>query len=453
MKLLRTLLDRAEAHFQEGKPLHRIHALHEAVDAFAFTPGKVTTGATHVRDAMDLKRLMMTVVFALTPAVLMAMYNTGLQANLAIERLVAAGASPSAAALDGWRTALYLALGLGFDSGNVLAAFVHGALYYLPVLIVTFAAGGAWEVIFASARRHEVNEGFIVTAMLFPLILPPTIPLWQVALGITFGVVVAKEVFGGVGMNIFNPALAGRAFLFFAYPGEISGEQVWIAARGLSPDGVSGATPLAVAVDEGLRAVAERGFGWLDSFLGFVPGSMGETSALACLIGAAILVVTRVGSYRTMAGVFLGTALTAALFNGVGSASNPAFAMPFWWHMVLGGWAFGAVFMATDPVSAAFTRRGQWIYGFLIGALVVAIRVVNPAYPEGMMLAILFANIFAPLIDWCQVRAYIKRRSKRDAEEPALHRGVRYRRLRGVLGAGVAVGGDAAGEAGDEPQA
>jgi len=251
------------------------------------------------------------------------------------------------------------------------------------------------------------------------MILPPAIPLWQVAMGVSFGIVIGKEVFGGVGKNIFNPALVGRAFLFFAYPAQISGDSVWIAARGLTADGVSGATALAVVKQEGMDALAAAGFNWWDAFIGLVPGSMGETSALACLIGAAVLLVTRVASWRSMFGVVLGTVAFSAMFNVIGSQTNPAFAMPFWWHMVLGGWAFGTVFMVTDPVSSAFTARGQFIYGFFIGVMAVLIRVINPAYPEGMMLSILFMNMFAPLIDFGFMRANIRRRARRLAQAAA----------------------------------
>ena len=405
MKLLRGIFDWAGRPFHKGGKLEKLYPLYEATDTFVFTTGKVTTGPTHVRDGLDLKRMMFTVVWGLVPAILMAMYNTGLQAN----RAIAAGAS----ALDSWQTGLYQGLGLGFDPHSIVACTAHGAMYYVPVLIVTFAVGGGWEVLFASVRKHEINEGFLVTGMLFPLILPPAIPLWQVALGISFGVVLGKEVFGGVGMNVLNPALTARAFLFFAYPGAISGEQVWIAASGLSADGVSGATWLTSATDQGAAALA--GFDWWDAFWGVIPGSMGETSAAACLFGAAVLILTRVGSWRTMLGVTLGTAAMASLLNTVGSDTNPGFSVPFQWHIVLGGWAFGTVFMATDPVSSAFTEWGKLIYGAGIGVMVVLIRVVNPAYPEGMMLAILFMNMFAPLIDYFYVRANIKRRVARNA--------------------------------------
>lgn len=408
MKVLRRLVDAHAHHFEEGGKLERFVAVWEAGHTFLFTPGEVTRSAPHVRDGLDLKRLMMTVVVALAGCVFMAMYNTGLQANLAI----AAGASP----LPGWQTAALEGMGVGFSPGDVLGCVLHGALYYLPVLVVTFAVGGFWEVLFAIVRRHPINEGLFVTGMLFPLILPATIPLWQVALGISFGIVLGKEVFGGTGMNIFNPALVARAFLFFAYPAEISGDEVWVAAGSLVPDVVSGATPLAIAGEHGMAEVA-GGLTWWDAFLGVMPGSMGETSALACLLGALVLAVTGVGSWRIMVGLVAGTALAAVAFNAIGSETNPLFAMSFGWHVVLGGWAFGAAFMATDPVTAAQTQTGRWIYGFLIGVLVVVIRVVNPAYPEAMMLAILFLNVFASTIDHFVVEANVRRRSRRRRDD------------------------------------
>jgi len=349
--------------------------------------------------------MMMTVVVALAGCIYMAMYNTGYQAHLAISQ----GAAPLAT----WQTRAMEVLGLGFDPSNLWASIIHGALYYFPVLIVTFTVGGAWEALFAIVRKHEVNEGFFVTGMLFPLILPPTIPLWQVAAGISFGVVIGKEVFGGTGMNILNPALTARAFLFFAYPGAISGDAVWIAAV-TGADGVSGATWLSVASDQGRAAVAE-GITWWNAFLGLMPGSMGETSALACLAGALLLVLTGIGSWRVMISVVVGTIAGALLFNAIGSETNPFFELPFWWHFVLGGWAFGAVFMATDPVTAPATNTARFIYGFMIGLLVVLIRVVNPGYPEGMMLSILLMNVFAPIIDHYVLQSNIKRRKARYA--------------------------------------
>ncbi|HAK56466.1 MAG: NADH:ubiquinone reductase (Na(+)-transporting) subunit B [Vicinamibacterales bacterium] len=404
MRFLRALLDKQAGLFEKGGRLEKLSPLWEMNDTFLFTPGTVTAGALHVRDGLDVKRLMMTVVVALAGCIYMAVYNTGYQANLAI----AAGAP----ALDTWQAATVAALGWSFDPDSWAACIVHGALYYLPVLAVTFAVGGAWEAVFAIVRKHEINEGFLVTGMLFPLILPPTVPLWQVALGISFGVVVGKEIFGGTGMNVLNPALTARAFLFFAYPADMSGDAAWIAAA-TSSDGVSGATWLARTQEAGAAPLAD--LDWWDAFVGFVPGSMGETSALACLLGAAVLVIAQVGSWRIMLSVVAGTFLTAWFFNAVGSDTNPAFAVSPGWHFALGGWAFGTVFMATDPVSAPSSDPARYLYGFLIGVLVVLVRVVNPAYPEGMMLAILFMNLFAPVLDHFVVRANVKRRRARYA--------------------------------------
>jgi Na+-transporting NADH:ubiquinone oxidoreductase subunit B len=403
MRFLRNLLDKQEKKwFAKGAKFERLYPLFEAMDTLFFTPGKVTKSPSFVRDAADLKRVMITVVIALVPAIVMAMYNTGLQANLAI--------AEGAGVPDGWRTALVTGLGLDFSPDSVVGCLVHGLVYYLPVLIVTFVVGLGWEVLFCCVRREEVNEGFFVTGFLFPLIVPPTIPLWQVALAISFGVVLGKEVFGGTGFNIMNPALTARAFLFFGYPGQISGNEVWVAA-----DGFTRATPLAEAAEKGMCALNGSSDLWWDSFFGLIPGCMGETSALACLIGAFILIVTGVGSWRIMASVAAGTLVTSLLFNAIGSDTNPMMSMPFIWHVVLGGWAFGTAFMATDPVTASQTNLGRYIYGFLIGFLVVMVRCLNPAYPEGMMMSILLMNVFAPLIDYYVVRGHIKRRRARYA--------------------------------------
>jgi Na+-transporting NADH:ubiquinone oxidoreductase subunit B len=414
MKLLRQFLDAQAKHFLKGGRLEKAYPLYEAMDTFLYTPGRVTRGAAHVRDGLDLKRMMMTVVIALIPCVYMAMYNTGYQAHLAISQ----GALP----LDTWQTAAMQALGLPFDPADLWACIIHGALYYLPVVIMTMLVGGNCEALFAVVRKHDINEGFLVTWMLFPLILPPTIPLWQVALGIAFGVIIGKEIFGGTGMNILNPALVSRAFLFFAYPGQISGDQVWVAANtnvdGVSSatwvDGTSGATWLSGVAVEG-QAALTQGVDWWTAFLGLIPGSMGETSTLACLFGAAVLILSRVGSWRILASLLAGSYLTTLLLNSVGSDTNPLLGVPFYWHAVLGGWAFGAVFMATEPVTAAHTEAGKYVYGFLIGVMAILIRVINPAYPEGMMLAILFMNLFAPLIDYFVVQANVKRRKARYA--------------------------------------
>lgn len=403
MKFLRNFLDRQESLFKQGGKLEKYYALYEMVDTFLYTPGEVTKDSTHVRDSLDLKRLMMTVIIALTPCIIMAMYNTGIQANLALQKLGQTTAG-------GWRGDLLIMLGVGIDPYSFWASLIHGALYLLPLLIVTYMVGGAWESLFAMVRGHEINEGFLVTGMLFPLILPPNMPLWQAALGISFGVVVGKEVFGGVGKNFLNPALTGRAFLFFAYPAQISGDSVWVAA-----DGYSGATALSLGATGGQAAV-EKGFSWMDAFLGFIPGSMGETSALACLFGVLVLVISGIGSWRIMASIIVGAGCLAFFFNAVGSATNPMFSITPAWHFVLGGFAFGLTFMATDPVTAAMTKKGQWIYGLLIGCMVILIRVVNPAFPEGMMLAILFGNVWAPVIDHYVVKANIKRRMIRNGQ-------------------------------------
>jgi Na+-transporting NADH:ubiquinone oxidoreductase subunit B len=409
MRLLRTFLESQERHFTKGGKLERLYPLFEAMETLAFTPASVTKGSVHVRDALDLKRMMIVVVAALLPTVVMAMYNTGLQAH----RAIAAGAEP----LARWQTSVFEALGFEY-SMDFLACFVHGALYFLPVFVIGFAVGGGIEVASAVIRGHEINEGFFVTGFLLPLTLPPTIPLWQVATGVAFGVLIGKEVFGGTGMNVLNPALTARAFLFFAYPAEISGDAPWIAANHVGVDGFSGATALSKAASDGVTALGEfASEAWMDAFVGFMPGSMGETSALLCLFGAVVLIVTRVGSWRTMLGVVAGSLAIATLLNLIGSETNPMFSVPFYWHVVIGGWAFGTVFMATDPVTSAFTDAGRLIYGLGIGGMVILVRVVNPAYPEGMMLAILFMNMFAPLIDHFFVAANIKRRVARNGAQ------------------------------------
>lgn len=417
MKLLRNLLDTLEKPFKKGEKLEKLYPVYEMHDTILYTPGEVTKGTLHVRDALDLKRMMITVVVALMPCVLMALYNTGYQANLAIAKF-------GAKALDVWQTKIFLMLGFTHNPADLLANVAYGSLFFIPVIATTFIVGGIIEVINSIVRGHEVNEGFLVTGFLLPLTLPPSIPLWQVAMGTAFGVLIGKEIFGGTGKNILNPALTGRAFLFFAYPAQISGDSPWIAAKMVAnkasstlPDAVSGATWLGKAATSKAALVGHgfMGDAWWNAFIGLVPGSMGETSALACLIGAVILVATQIGSWRTMAGVVLGTFVMSMLLHGVQSDTNHMFAVPFYWHIVLGGWAFGLVFMATDPVSSSFTATGKWIYGFSIGVMVILIRVINPAYPEGMMLAILFMNMFAPLIDHYVVQANVKRRMSRHA--------------------------------------
>lgn len=406
MKPLRKFLDRIGPYFEKDGKFEKYYPLYEMADTFLYTEGKVTRGPSHIRDGLDLKRMMITVVFALIPCIFMAMYNTGFQANVTMSEM-------GVAEIPGWRGSLLSALGLGYDSACMLDNLVHGALYFFPILIVSYAVGGLWEVIFSLVRKHDINEGFLVTGILFPLTLPPNIPLWQVALGISFGVVIGKEVFGGTGKNFLNPALTARAFLYFAYPAQITGS-VWIAV-----DGYSGATPLgalAGATPEiGMKAITDH-LTWSAAFLGEMPGSMGETSTLACLIGAAILIISGIGSWRIMAGVLAGAiGFSTLLWSFSGQTDNMMFSLPPWWHAVLGGFAFGLVFMATDPVSASMTEAGKWIYGILIGVMTVLIRVINPAFPEGIMLAILFGNVFAPLIDYFVIRANIKRRITRNA--------------------------------------
>lgn len=397
MKFLENFFESKKPLFEKGGKLEKFYPIYEAIDTFAFTPDSVTKTTAHVRDGLDLKRTMITVVFALIPAILFALYNTGYQAHLVL--------SSGNFQAVGWRHELFSALGLVHDPSSIIANFIYGALFFLPIFLVCNITGGIIEVIFATIRKHEVNEGFLVTGWLIPLIVPPTIPLWQVAIGTAFGVVFGKEVFGGTGKNIFNPALMARAFLFFAYPAQISGEQPWIAV-----DGFSGATALSQAAAGGVDSLK---ISWMDAFLGFQPGSMGETSELAILLGAAYLIYTGIGSWRIMLACVLGLVAMTTVFNAIGSETNPMFALSVQWHLVIGSFAFAAVFMATDPVSASMTNTGKWIYGFLIGVLGVMIRVVNPAYPEGWMLAILFMNAFAPTLDYFVMKANIKRRMAR----------------------------------------
>ena len=395
---LRSFLDRLEPHFHKGGKYEKYYALYEAVDTIFYSPGSATRTAPHVRDGIDLKRVMITVWLAAFPAMFYGMYNLGFQANTA---LAAGGVE-----LVGWRAALIDAFA-GQDPQSLWDCFWYGAVFFLPIYLVTFVVGGFWEVLFATIRGHEINEGFFVTSILFALTCPPAIPLWMVALGISFGVVIGKEIFGGTGKNFLNPALTGRAFLFFAYPAAMSGDSVWTAV-----DGFTGATALSVAAADGMAAVQAQ-LSWLDAFIGREQGSVGEVSTLAIAIGGLLLLATRIASWRIVLGVMAGMMALSMLFNLVGSADNPMFAMPWYWHLVLGGFAFGMFFMATDPVSAAMTEAGKFWFGVLVGVMVVLIRVVNPAFPEGMMLAILFANLFAPLIDHAVVQANIKRRLAR----------------------------------------
>lgn len=396
MKSLNKFFLDIKPHFEEGGKYQRLYPLYEAFDSFLFSTTKSTPGAPHIRDSVDLKRIMITVIIALIPCTLMALWNTGYQANLV---LAEAGIDP-----QGWRGAVMQAIGV--DPHSLVSNMVHGALWFFPIYLVTVLAGSVWEALFNLIRGHEFSEAYLVTSLLLPLTLPPTIPLWQVAVGASFGVIFAKEVFGGVGKNFMNPALASRAFIYFAYPAQMTGDKVWTAV-----DGVSGATPLAtLAQASPANPTAALDITWFQAFIGTIPGSMGETSTLACLLGAALLVVTGIGSWQIMLSMLVGAVVTVIGFNLIPDPTNPLYAVPIHYQLVLGGFAFGLVFMATDPVSAAQTQAGKWVYGLLIGFLAILIRVANPAYPESVMLAILLGNIFAPLIDYVVIRANIKRR-------------------------------------------
>ncbi|MFK7966008.1 MAG: NADH:ubiquinone reductase (Na(+)-transporting) subunit B [Burkholderiaceae bacterium] len=400
---LRSLFDQIAPHVTKGGKYQKLFPIYEMIESLFYAPSTVTTAAPHARSYVDMKRIMTYVVIATIPAILFGLYNTGYQANAAL-----AGMGSEAA--NGWRIALLQAVGISLDANSVVACMLHGLLYFLPIYLTTLVVGGIWEVIFSTVRGHEVNEGFLVTSMLYALILPASAPLWQVALGISFGVVIGKEVFGGTGKNFLNPALVGRAFLYFAYPASMSGDAVWTPV-----DGYSGATALAVSAAKGVEALASQGITWMDAFLGFIQGSIGETSTLACALGLVFLLVTKIANWRLVAGCLAGMIGFSVLLNLIGSDTNPMFAMPWYWHLVIGGYAFGLVFMVTEPVSASHTNLGRYLYGALIGVMVVMIRVINPAFPEGMMLAILFGNVFAPLIDYFVVQANIKRRVRRHA--------------------------------------
>jgi Na+-transporting NADH:ubiquinone oxidoreductase subunit B len=416
MQALRDALDRVHPYFAKGGILEKAYPMYEALDTFLYTPGETTKKVTHVRDGIDLKRMMSMVVLSLIPVTLFGMWNVGYQANSAITKMEAVGA-----AFDfDWHHTVQLALGLGHDPTNFIDNFMYGAIHFIPIYVVCMFVGGHIELVFSVLRGHEINEGFLVTGLLFPLTLPPGIPLWQVAIGIAFGVIVAKEVFGGTGRNFLNVALASRAFLYFAYAGQISGDKVWTAV-----DGFSGATALgqmAVSKGNAVDSLAAVQYPWGtepitlgNAFVGTIQGSIGETSTLLCIVGAAILIATGIGSWKIMTAVTGGVIATSLALNALDFGTNAMFSVPFYWHLSIGGLAFGIVYMATDPVSASMTDSGKWIYGGLIGFMTVLIRVVNPAYPEGIMLAILFGNVFAPLIDFFVVEANVKRRAARYA--------------------------------------
>ncbi len=397
MKFLLDQLEKVKPLFMPGGKLEKLYPLYEAKDTFLFTPGEVTDRPPHVRGALDTKRMMITVVLALIPCILFGIYNAGHQYNIVNQ-------IPDTGFLD---------------------HFTRGAIIVLPIIIVSYAVGGTLELLFCIIRRHEINEGFLVTGMLFPLTLPPTIPLWQVAVGIAFGVVIGKEIFGGTGFNVLNPALTARAFLFFAYPSEITGDNIWTVVKDSENvvDGFTGATPLGLAAvaPEGVDIVEylkDAGFDWWTMAGGLSGGSIGETAFLACLIGAAVLIISGIGSWRIMTGCVIGLFLGSSLLNLMPEDTfHPFTQLPFHYHLVFGGFAFGAVFMATDPVSSSATLKGKWIYGIMIGLLTVTIRVANPAFPGGVMLAILFMNVMAPVIDHFVLQAHIKSRRKKAREQ------------------------------------
>ena len=395
---MRKFLDKLEPNFKKGGKWEGWYALYEAIDTGLFKPSDVTKNSSHVRDNIDLKRVMITVWLCTFPTMFFGMWNIGFQANSIMTDM-------GMASQEGLR-GLFIGLLAGYDANSIWDNMIHGAAYFIPIYATTFIVGGFWEVLFASVRGHEVNEGFFVTSVLFALCCPPDLPLWMVAVGISFGIVIGKEIFGGTGKNFLNPALTGRAFLYFAYPAYMSGDMVWTAV-----DGYTGATMLSVAATDGVNALSQTAT-WMESFIGTIHGSIGETSTLAILMGAVVLMTMKIASWRIILGVLVGSAFVSLLFNSIES-TNPMFALPFYWHWVIGGFAFGAIFMATDPVSASMTNTGKYLYGLLIGIMVILIRVVNPAFPEGMMLAILFANLFAPLIDHYVVESNVKRRLAR----------------------------------------
>lgn len=385
MKTIEKFMQKISVHFKESGKLSILYPVYEALDSFILTTNEKAVRAPFVRDAIDIKRVMMFVVIGLLPCIIFGIYNVGYQIFF-----------------------------VQHQQAGFLQIMFTGLMKVVPIIIVTYIVGGFWEVLFAVVKKHEIAEGFLVTGMLFALILPPAIPLWQVAVGISFGVVFGKEIFGGVGRNIFNPALIGRAFLFFAYPSEISGDNVWIAI-----DGLTKATPLSVILNAptGSNPVGilhSSGYNLQNMFFGFIPGSIGETSTFACLLGLVFLVSTKIVNYRAVFGSFVGLILSVLIINCFSNAASIAFVkLPFYVHFITGGFAFGCIFMATDPVSSSATNKGRWVYGFFIGVLVVLIRVFNPAYPEGTMLAILFMNMCAPLIDYFVIESEKRKRKYR----------------------------------------
>ena len=402
---LRSVNESIKPKFMHGGAQAKWFPIYDAIENFIFSSTNKTTNPIHVRDSIDIQRIMVIVWLAAFPAMFFGMYNIG---NQTLDYLTLVGSTNT----NDWHHVLINLVGYSNDS--FITKMWIGAVYFVPIYAVTFAVGILWEILFAVVRKHEINEGLFVSSILFALSCPPDLPLWQAAMGITFGIVIGKEVFGGTGKNFLNPALTGRAFLYFAYPSQLSGDKVWIAGlsdTGITPEGFSGATPLGYAAEDGLQGLSDN-FSWFDALIGNIPGSVGETSVIAIGIAAIILLATGVASYRIILGTFIGMIVMSSILNIVGSDTNPMFQVPWYWHFVIGSFAFGLVFMATEPVSGSGTNAGRWIYGALIGVTVVLIRVINPAFPEGMMLAILFANLFAPVIDHMVVSNNIAKRKR-----------------------------------------
>jgi Na+-transporting NADH:ubiquinone oxidoreductase subunit B len=402
---LRSINESIKPKFMHGGAQAKWFPIYDAIENFIFSSTNKTTNPIHVRDSIDIQRIMVIVWLAAFPAMFFGMYNIG---NQTLDYLTLVGSANT----NDWHHVLINLVGYSNDS--FITKMWIGAVYFVPIYAVTFAVGILWEILFAVVRKHEINEGLFVSSILFALSCPPDLPLWQAAMGITFGIVIGKEVFGGTGKNFLNPALTGRAFLYFAYPSQLSGDKVWIAGlsdTGITPEGFSGATPLGYAAEDGLQGLSDN-FSWFDAMIGNIPGSVGETSVIAIGIAAVILLATGVASYRIILGTFIGMIVMSSILNIVGSDTNPMFQVPWYWHFVIGSFAFGLVFMATEPVSGSGTNAGRWIYGALIGVTVVLIRVINPAFPEGMMLAILFANLFAPVIDHMVVSNNIAKRKR-----------------------------------------
>ncbi|MGM0418409.1 MAG: NADH:ubiquinone reductase (Na(+)-transporting) subunit B [Thermodesulfobacteriota bacterium] len=383
--LVKKFFDSNRKHFSENGKLEKFEPLFEAFETIFFMPAETTSGDPHVKDSLDLKRFMSIVILAIVPCMIFGIYNSG-----------------------------RISLGTTLQNPSIMASFQEGLIIFIPLLVISYAVGLFWEGVFAVVRGHKISEGFLVTGLLYPLILPPTMPWWQTAVGISFGVIIGKEIFGGTGRNFLNPALTARAFLFFAYPASMSGDSVWVNSSGT--DGVTGATALALSgtAEKGENVaslLAQNNLDFFNLFTGFTPGSIGETSALMCIIGAFFLILTGVASWRTMAGGVIGILATGFLLNFLsGFSSNPYLSLNPFYHLVMGGFAFGIVYMATDPVSSPGIHNARWVYGFLIGMLTVLIRVFNPAYPEGAMLAILFMNLFAPLLDHYAIKIRLKKR-------------------------------------------